>query len=100
MRVTMTAQHSLTKMTAEDKVRAVYLHACLRYVSNEHTNNASIRERFSIDEKNKAVASRLIKDAVQKGAIKPYDPNVGARAIRYVPFWAGTVDEAVGFVDE
>jgi ATP-dependent DNA helicase RecG len=50
-------------------VRACYLHACLKYVMRSYLTNTSLRERFGIDEKNSAVASRLIKEAVEAGAI-------------------------------
>lgn len=99
MRVVVLSPRPLSKMTSEDKVRAVYLHACLRYLTRENTNNASIRERFGISEQNKAIASRLLGEAVRQGAIVPYDPTAGPRAMRYVPFWASTANDATGFVD-
>lgn len=87
-RVTLQAPKPLTKMDRPDRVLAVYQHACLRYVSNEHTNNASIRARFGIAERNKALASRIIREAVDNGVIAPYDPGAGPRTMRYVPYWA------------
>lgn len=97
-RVTVLGPRNLARMTSEDRVRAVYLHACLRYVSDEPTNNASIRHRFGIEERNKAVASRLLGEAVRAGAIAPYDPNAASKIMRYVPFWAKAVSET-DFVD-
>ena len=87
-RVTIFAPRSLSNMDRADRVRAVYQHACLRYVSNEATNNASVRKRFGIAERNKAAATRIIKDAVQDGLVAAYDPSAGPRSLRYVPFWA------------
>lgn len=87
-RVSLFAPKPLTKMDRPERVSAVYQHACLRYVSNEPTNNASVRERFGIAERNKALASRLIKEAVDEGLISVYDPSAGPRSIRYVPYWA------------
>lgn len=87
-RVTLLAPKPLTKMDRPDRISAVYQHACLRYVSNESTNNASIRERFGIPERNKALASRIIKEAIVDGLIAPNDPSAGPRSIRYVPYWA------------
>jgi len=98
-RVTMLSPRSLKDMDSDDRVRAVYLHACLRHVSSQVTNNTSIRERFGIEERNKATASRLLSEAVKAGVIVPYDSSVGARAMRYVPFWATTGNARVGFVD-
>jgi predicted HTH transcriptional regulator len=86
--VTMFSPRELTKMDYSDRVRAVYLHSCLRYISHEHTNNSSVRDRFGILEKNKAQASRLLREAVESGLVVPYDPNAGTRIMRYIPFWA------------
>jgi len=75
-------------MDRADRVRAVYLHACLRYVSQERMTNASVRERFGIEQRNSATASRLIREAVEAGLVVPYDPEAGRKFMRYVPFWA------------
>ncbi|WP_439594199.1 ATP-binding protein [Microbacterium sp.] len=99
-RITMLSPRDLPKMTREDRVRAVYLHACLRYTSREHTNNASIRTRFGIATKNKATASRLLGEAVKAGAIVPYDPDAPPKLMRYVPFWAQKESGQTDFVDE
>ncbi|MBK9037494.1 MAG: putative DNA binding domain-containing protein [Myxococcales bacterium] len=82
------AHRPLDKMSRDDRVRACYLHACLKYVSNEQVTNASIRKRFGIDEKNSASASRLIKEAVEAGVIVAVDPAAGRKFMRYVPSWA------------
>jgi predicted HTH transcriptional regulator len=50
--------------------------------------NASLRARFGISEPNKAMASRIIADAVAAGLIKPEDPKQGKKYARYVPYWA------------
>lgn len=79
---------ALTDMDKNDRVRACYLHACLKYVMRRYLTNTSLRERFGIDEKNSAVASRLIKEAVEAGAIAPYDSTASKKYMKYVPFWA------------
>lgn len=99
MRVVVLSPRPLGKMDPDDKTRAVYLHACLRHISREYTNNASIRERFGIAEKNKATASRLLSEAVRNGAIAPYDPSAAAKLMRYVPFWAVGDRNDTAFVD-
>ena len=88
MRVTLLNQRSLGDMTADERAAAVYLHACLNQVSRLNTTNSSVRERFGIEERNKATASRLLKDAVNRGLIVAYDPDASPRMMRYVPFWA------------
>ena len=57
-------------------------------VSDQEMTNASVRERFGIDKRNAATASRYIREAVTAGMIGPEDPNVGTRSLHYVPFWA------------
>jgi hypothetical protein len=75
-------------MDKADRIRAVYLHACLRYVNREYLTNTSVRERFRIEPQNIATASRLIREAVEDGAIVPYDPDAAPKLMRYVPNWA------------
>ncbi len=77
-----------SNMDNEDRVRACYLHCCLRYVNREHMNNASLRERFGIEAKNSAIVSRIIKESLKASVIKPYDPDAGTKAMRYIPIWA------------
>lgn len=87
-RVTIFAPRSLGLMDKPERILAVYQHACLRWVSNQPTNNTSIRKRFGISDRNKAQASRIIKEAVDDGKVVPYDAAAGPRVLRYVPFWA------------
>lgn len=78
----------LGELTPEDRVQAVYQHCCLRYVTNQVTNNESIRLRFKIDKQNSASASRLIREAVQANKIRLLNPDAGNKLMRYVPYWA------------
>jgi ATP-dependent DNA helicase RecG len=76
------------ELTPEDRVQAVYQHCCLCYVTNQVTNNESIRLRFKIDKQNSASASRLIREAIQANKIRLLNPDVGNKLMRYVPYWA------------
>jgi predicted HTH transcriptional regulator len=87
-RVVLFAPRPLTAMDKADRLLAVYLHACLRYVQREYLTNSSIRQRFGIDPKNSAFASRMIRDAVESGLILPHDPDAAPKLMRYIPFWA------------
>lgn len=87
-RVVLFAHRPLSKMDKADRVRAVYLHACLRYVNREVMNNPSVRERFGIEPQNSSTASRLIKEALEAGAIRLVNENVGDKLRAYVPHWA------------
>jgi len=61
---------------------------CLKWVDCKPMNNPSIRERFGIEEQNKAQASRIIKETVDAGLIRSYDSGLGVRSLRYVPIWS------------
>ena len=87
-RAVLFAYKDLADMDGAERLRACYLHACLRYVMRDFLTNASLRERFGIKENNKAVASRRIREAVDAGLIKPFDEDAGPRFMKYVPFWA------------
>jgi ATP-dependent DNA helicase RecG len=88
-RVTIFSYKKLNDLDKREKIRACYQHSCLKWVSNEKMTNQSLRERFSIDDKNAAIASRIIKDTFEANLIKEDDPNNKSRKHRsYVPFWA------------
>ena len=87
-RAVLLAPRPLTQMDQDDRVRACYLHACLKYVNREYMTNTTVRERFGIEKKNSAKASRIIGEAVEAGVIRPYDPESAPKLMRYVPIWA------------
>jgi predicted HTH transcriptional regulator len=88
-RVILYSHKTLRQMDKEDKIRACYLHACLKYVSGEHMTNQSLRYRFGIEEKNYSIASRIIAEGIKSGMVKDYDPeNKSKKHSKYVPFWA------------
>lgn len=87
-RAVLFAHRPLADMDRADRSRACYLHACLRYVERNPMTNSSLRERFGIEEKNLSMASRIIKDAMDDGVIKPFDPNQSKKNSKYVPWWA------------
>lgn len=86
-RVTLYRHRGLNELDKKEKVTACYQHACLKYVSNEKMTNQSLRQRFNIPEQNAAIASRIIKDALNEGLIKEEDPESKSRKYAcYVPF--------------
>ena len=74
-------------MNKDNRIRACYLHVCLKHVSDEHANNESVQQRFQVDSKNRSMGSRILKDSIGAGAIRIYDPTAGTKWRRYVPFW-------------
>ena len=87
-RVVIFAHRPLNQMDKADRVRACYLHASLKFVMRDYLTNASLRERFGVEEKNKAAVSRYIREALEEGVIKPYDEDASRKLMKYVPFWA------------
>lgn len=87
--VTMLAYRTLNNLEKDERVRACYQHACLKYVSNEKMTNQSLRSRFGIEERNSAIASRIIKETLMAGLIKEDSPeNQSRKYKKYVPIWA------------
>jgi len=82
------AQKYFGDMDREDRLRACYQHACLRYVMNEKMTNQSLRERFKLPERKSATVSQIISDAVNAGRIKPDAVSTSRKFAKYVPFWA------------
>ena len=77
------------QMDRQDKIRACYQHAGLKYVSGDIMTNQSLRQRLNIEEANYPIASRIIADTIKAGFIKPYDPeNKSRKHTKYLPFWA------------
>ena len=87
-RVTLYAEVPFSNLSPEDKLRACYLHACIRYVQEEYLTNSSLRERFGVPQSSAGSISRLIKDAVSQKLIKPLDPDTSNKYMKYVPIWA------------
>ncbi|HEV7332705.1 MAG TPA: ATP-binding protein [Flavisolibacter sp.] len=88
-KVIMFAYKKLADMDRQDKIRACYQHCCLRYVSNDHMTNQTLRERFKIQDQNAAIASRIIGDTIEANLIKLEDPeNKSRKYTRYIPVWA------------
>ncbi|MDN3397872.1 ATP-binding protein [Psychrobacter sp. APC 3426] len=87
-KITLFAHREFKDLDKEERIRACYLHASLKYISHEAMNNSTLRERFGIEVKNSAMISRVIKQAIEAGVIKMYDPTAGTRSARYVPHWS------------
>jgi len=82
------AYRELREMDKGDRIRACYLHACLKYVQRDFMTNTTLRQRFGIEERNSATASRIIKETLEAGLVRPYDESASRKFMRYVPFWA------------
>jgi len=88
-KVILYSYKTLNQMDKKDKIRACYQHSCLKHVSNDKMTNQSLRERFKIESKNAATASRIIKEALNAKVIKEDDLESNSRKYKkYIPFWA------------
>jgi predicted HTH transcriptional regulator len=87
-RAVLFAHRELRDMGKDDRIRACYLHACLKYVQRDFMTNATLRERFGIENKNSAIASRIIKETLGVQLIRAYDEGASKKFMKYVPIWA------------
>lgn len=87
-RIVLFAHKDLKDMDKHDRIWACYLHACLRHVTRGFLTNASLRERFGVEKKNKAMVSRYIRETVSAGMIRPFAEDAARSQMKYVPFWA------------
>lgn len=86
VRTVLFAPRRFAEMTPDERIRACYQHAALRFVSGERMKNSTLCERFGIEPKNASQASVIIGQCQKAGLIRPADlahPRSG-----YVPFWA------------
>lgn len=86
VRSTLFAPRRFAEMTQDERVRACYQHAALKYVSGDRMTNATLRERFGIAERNASQASGVIRLALDGGLIRAADPEHPRAG--YVPYWA------------
>lgn len=86
VRAVLYAPRRFAEMTPQERVRACYQHAALKYVSGQRMTNSTLRERFGIDPQNAAQASAVIRQASQAELVRPADPEHPRAG--YVPYWA------------
>jgi len=78
---------SFKDMSSELRIRACYWHAVLRFVQGEGMTNATLRERFGVDDSKASQISRIINQAEEAKLIRQSDewsPRTGF----YLPIWA------------
>ena len=82
------APKQLVDMGKEDRVRACYQHACLQHIIGSQMSNNSLRKRLGISDSNYPMASRIIKDTIERNLIKVSGEQKSKKTVGYVPFWA------------
>lgn len=88
MRVRLLGPTPFARLALEDRLRAVYQHACLLYQRGERLTNASLRQRLGLEASQVAAVSRLIAAARERGLVRPADDAERA----YVPAWVARAD--------
>jgi predicted HTH transcriptional regulator len=86
--VTIYAAKSFAAMSKDDRIRACYQHASLRFEAGMPMSNQSLRDRFGLTQAQYPQVSLVISDAKDAGLIKPQDESQANRVARYLPFWA------------
>jgi len=77
-----------SKMSRTERIQACYQHAVIKHLSSGTMTNKSLRERFKMSEKQRAMISRLIKEAIDEGFIKIKSPESKApKNAEYTPSW-------------
>jgi ATP-dependent DNA helicase RecG len=88
-RITVFDHKSLRQFNSNERVNLVYMHCCLQYVKHAPMTNETLRSRFAEGILSSTVASRWINEAVDRGMIRPFDPDSSSRRhASYVPVWA------------
>lgn len=86
--VTVFMKKPFAQLTTEERVRACYQHACLKYEQNDYMSNGSLRLRFGLSDKQYPQVSNVIRDAIDAGRIRPLNDGQANKLARYVPYWA------------
>jgi ATP-dependent DNA helicase RecG len=88
MRVVVYWARPLDSLSKDEALNLLLFHAAYLNSRGEHVTNASLRKRFGLSEKDNSKVSRLLRDGIDGGLIKIFDPSVGVKARSYVPDWA------------
>ncbi len=86
VRVVLFAPRRFADMTQDERIRACYWHAALKFVSGQQMKNATLCERFGIEAQNASQASVIIRQTLEAHLIRPADPDHPRAG--YVPSWA------------
>ena len=87
-KVILFAPLNFEDMDKQDRIRATYQHCSLKFSNQECMTNTTLRKRFGLEDKQHSKASKIISDTLDKGLIKPADPeNKSTRHMKYIPFY-------------
>jgi len=86
MQAVLYGPRSFADMTPEERIRACYFHAVLKFLSGEKMKNSTLCNRLGIMSKNAAQATGIINKTLAAGLIRVADPDHPRAG--YVPDWA------------
>jgi predicted HTH transcriptional regulator len=84
--VVLYGPRGFAEMTPEERVRACYFHAVLKFLSGDKMKNASLCARLGVASKNAAQVTAVINKALKAGLIRVADPEHPRAG--YIPHWA------------
>ncbi len=88
-RVIMYSPKSFAELSVRERIDACYQHAVIKHISRSSLTNTSLRKRLKMNEKQRPMVSRIIKDAVKNGYIKARNiENKSSKFAEYIPYWA------------
>lgn len=77
---------SFAEMTQDERIRACYFHAVLKFLSGDKMKNSTLCARLGIASRNAAQATVVINKTLDVGLIRVADPDHPRAG--YVPHWA------------
>jgi ATP-dependent DNA helicase RecG len=88
-KATLYAPRKFADMSENERIEACYQHSIIQYFAHGGMSNASLRERFKMNDKQTSQISRLINIAIEKGKVKIKNPESSSRKYAlYIPYWA------------
>ena len=85
-RAVLYGPRTFANMTPDERVRACYFHAVLKFLSGEKMKNNTLCSRLGINARNASQASQVINKTLDAGLIRVADPDHPRAG--YVPHWA------------
>lgn len=86
--VTVYGERTFAAMAKEDRIRACYQHASLKFEGGSLMSNATLRARFGLTDRQYPQVSTVIRETIDVGLVRPLDEDQAKRTARYVPWWA------------
>ena len=76
------------QLSEDERMDCCYWHACIQFADGARLTNASLRDRFNLDDSYVSQVSRLIRECVEARRIRAVDPKAARKKMEYIPAWA------------